>query len=193
MFDLGGVVIDIDFNRAFTYWAEHANDDPDRIAALFSQDNAYMQHERGEIHYIEYFNHLRRTLDVSLSDTHFEKGWNSIYVGVIEGIRDVIDSAKDRFPLYVFTNTNLLHQSFWDPNFGDLLTHFEKVYASPTLGMRKPEARAFNYIAKDIGHPPSQILFFDDLKENVMGAQSAGFQAVEVRSVEDVKAALSDL
>ena len=49
LFDLGRVVIDIDFNRAFSRWAEHARCDQKLIREGFQQDTAYKRHERGEM------------------------------------------------------------------------------------------------------------------------------------------------
>ena len=46
LFDLGRVVIDIDFNRAFSRWAEHARCDQKLIRERFRHhDTAYKRHE----------------------------------------------------------------------------------------------------------------------------------------------------
>jgi putative hydrolase of the HAD superfamily len=45
----------------------------------------------------------------------------------------------------------------------------------------------------DLGVAPGRILFFDDTAENVGVAQTAGLQAVHVRSIDDVSHALSGL
>jgi putative hydrolase of the HAD superfamily len=49
LFDLGRVVIDIDFDRTVARWAAHAGCDPADLAARFSRDDAYQRHERGEL------------------------------------------------------------------------------------------------------------------------------------------------
>jgi hypothetical protein len=41
MFDLGGVVIGIDFGRAFRSWARDARCDPAAITTQFRMDDAY--------------------------------------------------------------------------------------------------------------------------------------------------------
>jgi hypothetical protein len=55
LFDLGGVVIELDFKRAFRVWADSSSGDPADIARRFAFDEAYRQHERGEIGASEYF------------------------------------------------------------------------------------------------------------------------------------------
>jgi len=49
LFDLGGVVIDVDWRRVFDVWANGARVPAAEIAARFLFDERYEAHERGEI------------------------------------------------------------------------------------------------------------------------------------------------
>src|SRR5215510_11638470 len=162
LFDLGGVVIEIDFGRMFARWARHAGVDPESLRARFSFDRAYARHERGEIPVSEYFASLRSTLQIDLSDAQFIDGWTAIYVGVVPGIAELLRSLEERLPLYAFTNSNPTHVSVWAPAFADTLKIFRHVFVSSDMGVRKPEPEAFAMIAKKIGVPLPRILFFDD-------------------------------
>ena len=101
--------------------------------------------------------------------------------------------AERRWPLYLFSNTNPTHEAHFIPAYAGTLRHFRKLYLSSSIGLRKPDRAAFEYVARDIGVAPANILFFDDVLENVEGARAAGFQAVQVLSSDDVAAALADL
>jgi HAD superfamily hydrolase (TIGR01509 family) len=59
--------------------------------------------------------------------------------------------------------------------------------------MRKPDPKAFHYVAEQTDHVASEFLFFDDGMENIIGARSAGMQAMLVRSVDDVRRSLQSL
>lgn len=72
-----------------------------------------------------------------------------------------------------------------------LVSAFDRIFASHEIGLRKPERRAFDYICQSLALSPDSILFFDDLAENVQAAQDAGLQAVLVRAPDDVAKALS--
>lgn len=55
---------------------------------------------------------------------------------------------------------------------------FTKAFFSCDLKCKKPEQRFFEYIARDIGHSPQDILLVDDQQANVDGAVAAGWNAV---------------
>jgi glucose-1-phosphatase len=193
LFDLGGVVIDIDFGRALASWAEAAGMPVDALRARFAFDAAYQRHERGEIAAAEYFAALRASLRIEVSDPALVAGWNAIYVREVPGIRALLWAAADRFPLYAFTNSNPTHHTFSRVRYADVLQIFRRVFVSCEMGLRKPERAAFEAIAAAVGVPLERILFFDDTPANVEGARAAGMPAVHVRCPADVAAALAAL
>ena len=140
VFDLGGVVIDLDFGRVFARWGELADADPVELRARWAMDDAY-----------------------------------------------------ERYPLYGFTNSNATHTACWERRYGDLLSPFETVFVSSTIGLRKPEARAFHFIADTVGLPIGALHFFDDSEENVLGARAAGMSASHVTSFAELEAATNAL
>lgn len=190
LFDLGGVVIDIDFKRAFQIWAALASVDASDLEKRFTFDEAYEQHETGDLQSSAYFNALGKSLNVSLSEDDLVAGWNDIYLGTIPGMVKLLATASQRFPLYAFTNSNPTHQSVWSVRFAAELSAFKTIYVSSELGVRKPDPRSFSLVAEQMGVQASEVLFFDDSVENVNGAVSAGMRGVVVESTRDVTAAL---
>jgi putative hydrolase of the HAD superfamily len=193
LFDLGGVVIDIDFGRALANWAAAAGVPVDILQARFSFDDAYQRHERGEIAAGEYFAAVRSSLRIDVPDEALVTGWNAIYVDEVPGMRALLGTAAARWPLYAFTNSNPTHHAFSSVRYADVLKSFRKVFVSFELGRRKPERAAFEAIAAAIGVPLHRILFFDDTPANVEGARATGMPAVLVRSPGDVSEALAAL
>ena len=190
LFDLGGVVIDIDFERVWARWAKDAGRPVEAIRRRIGADEPYLRYECGAIPLGEYFAHLREAMNVDLTDAQLLAGWNEIFVGEMPGIAAVLERAKDQAPLYAFSNTNRAHEECWSARFADVLGHFEKVFVSSTIGLRKPDIPAFEYVVKEIGVPASSVLFFDDNLENIEGARAAGLKAELVKGTAEIAAAL---
>ncbi len=193
LFDLGRVVLDIDFNRTLRHWASHAGCEPACLTERFSRDELYQRHERGELSDQEFFMGLRSSLGIDISDAQFLDGWNAIFVGEIPGMRQLLARAAQRLPLYALSNTNVPHVEYFSAKFPELLGHFREIFASSGIGLRKPDAEAYHHVVRAIGVPAHRIVFFDDLAENVAGAQACGLTAIHVTSSADVAAALAAL
>jgi len=193
LFDLGRVVLDIDFDKAIACWAAHAGCAPSDIVKRFVRGEAYRHHEIGKISDAAYFDSLRLTLGIGISDQQLLEGWNAIFAGEMPGIAPLLARAARRLPLYAFSNTNGAHVEHFSKAYADLLRPFREMYLSSTIGLRKPDAAAYDHVVQAIGVPASRILFFDDLAENVEGARARGLHAVQVKSSADVADALDAL
>jgi epoxide hydrolase-like predicted phosphatase len=190
LFDMGGVVIRIDFDRAFQAWQAKSQLSLEEIRQTFKFDLQYERHERGEIVAPEYYDHLARTLQIENDHDHIAAGWNSIFVGEITETTAMVRAVRSSVPCYAFTNSNAVHAVTWSSKFPMVIESFDRIFSSHEIGLRKPERRAFDHIAKSIGVALGSIVFFDDLLENVQGASAAGLRAIHVRSPKDVQTGL---
>jgi glucose-1-phosphatase len=193
LFDLGRVVLDIDFNKTLSCWAALARCEPAHLFDRFARDEIYHRHETGEISDAEFFAGLRASLGVELSDTQFLEGWNAIFTGEMPGIGRLLACAAERLPLYALSNTNGAHVAHFSKNYADVLRHFREIFLSSSIGLRKPDPAAYDHVVRAIGVPPQRIVFFDDLAENIEGARARGLLAVHVTSPDDVADTLAAL
>jgi putative hydrolase of the HAD superfamily len=193
LFDLGRVVINVDFSKAVACWAGHAGCAPDDIVSRYEQDQVYQHHERGTIEDAAFFANLRKTLGITITDDQFLEGWNAIFAGEVEGIAPLLARAAKHLPLYAFSNTNRAHVAHFSTAYAEVLSHFREIFLSSSIGLRKPDAEAYDHVVQAIGVPAERIVFFDDLAANIEGARARGLQAVQVHSSADVAAALDAL
>jgi glucose-1-phosphatase len=193
LFDLGRVVLDIDFDKVLACWAGHAGCDPASLGGRLKPDENFRRHETGEITDADFFAGLRGSLGIDVSDAQFLEGWNAIFTGEMPGISALLARASQRLPLYAFSNTNRPHVEHFSTQYAGVLGHFREIFLSSAIGLRKPDAAAYDHVVKAIGVPANRIVFFDDLAANIEGARSRGLIAVHVTSPDDVADALAAL
>ncbi len=193
LFDIGRVVLDIDFGRVMASWAGHAGCAPEELASRFVVDDSFRHHEVGKIDDAAFFANLRRSLGIGITDDQFLEGWNAIFTGEMPGIAAALARAQGKLPLYAFSNTNPAHVAHFSKAYADVLGHFREIFLSSSIGLRKPDGEAYDHVVKAIGVPASRILFFDDTAANIEGARARGLSAVHVTSTDDVAKALTAL
>ncbi|MEM8766262.1 MAG: HAD family phosphatase [Pseudomonadota bacterium] len=191
LFDLGNVVMEIDFRRTFKHWADASGHKEAHFHAHWSEDEAYRAHEVGALSFSEYAENLSERLGVTLPEAVWREGWNDLFVGAYEGVQTRLEGLQGQIGLYAFTNTNATHEAAWRARFEQEMRHFETIYVSSTIGMRKPDVAAFQWVAADMQLAPERILFLDDNPANIAGAERAGMQTALIGSEADVLAALA--
>ena len=148
LFDIGRVVLDIDFNKVMTSWAGHAGCTPAELASRFVVDDSFKHHEVGKIDDAAFFRNLRGSLGIGITDDQFLEGWNAIFAGEMPGIAPLLANAAKRMPLYAFSNTNPAHVAHFSTAYSDVLGHFREIFLSSTIGLRKPDAEAYDHVVK---------------------------------------------
>lgn len=193
LFDLGRVVLDIDFAKVMAIWAGHAGCAVDEVTARFVVDDHFKHHETGHIDDAAFFENLRASLGIGISDAQFLEGWNSIFTGEMPGIAPLLKRAAAKMPIYAFSNTNPPHVAHFSKTYADVLGHFREMFLSSTIGLRKPDAAAFDHVVNAIGVPAQRIVFFDDSAGNIEGARARGLIGIQVTSMEDVARTLAEM
>jgi putative hydrolase of the HAD superfamily len=189
LFDLGNVLVEIDFDRVFAAWGRSADLGTNEVRRRFELDAVHRAFEVGRIGATEFFDHVRALLGAPLPDATLAAGWNQVFVGEVPGMAETVAMLARRVPLYVLSNTNSVHHEHWRQHYASILDPFTAVFTSCELGERKPERAAYASVLTRIGVDADRVLFFDDLAENVAAARAFGMAAFVVRSAEEVRAA----
>ncbi|MDE0177901.1 MAG: HAD family phosphatase [Gammaproteobacteria bacterium] len=193
LLDLGGVIVDIDPRACFVSWARAADVDVGAIAAQWAVDEAYKAFEVGAIDFDDYLDSLSRRLGISLTRAQWRTGWNELLRDLFDDVVGMLPLVASVLPLYVFSNTNPVHQEAWQSRFASALAPVRKIYTSWEMALRKPNVEAYLAVADDIAVAPADILFVDDNAENVAGGQAAGLDARLVRTPAETLAILRGL
>lgn len=186
LFDMGGVFLDVDFKKIFKAWEGISHLCAEEMQVAFTMDEAYRQHETGAITATQYFNHMRKELQLTGTDEEIEAGWNAIFGDLSDDVLDAIDLVGTKIPCYGFTNTNASHTLYWSSHFPRIVSTFKHLFISNEIGLRKPDADAFEHILSYAGATAAEMLFFDDTTENIEGAKRVGIQTVLVTDASSV-------
>ena len=186
LFDWGNVILDFSYDLTFKKWAELTPFDYNFFRTHFKFDKKLVEYEKGEISSQEYFNYITELLDISWNFETFESGWNSIYIGINSQIVALLKRLKQKYKLYLLTNTNELHANCWKKKYPDILNYFDGIFCSHELHSHKPEPKIYKDVLKKIDIDPKYVLFVDDNKENVLGAKQVGIDGVVAKSAEQI-------
>lgn len=190
LFDLGGIVINVNFDKLMQRFLGMSSLSADEVRSAFHIDDEYKQYECGRLSSAEYFEHLRTRFRLQCSHDQIADAWSTVFAGTIPESLAAINKARSRFPCYAFTNSNSFHQAIWTKAYPAVIEAFDQIYVSSDLGLRKPEQAAFHAVADAMGVKPEAILFFDDTRENVLGANKAGLKAIHVQHPADLSEGL---
>jgi len=180
LFDLGNVVLDLDIEGSFQKLGIQED------WQYFSKHPLHLAFEKGMMSEEDFIAKVIAGFGLKLSDNEFVSAWNSMIRGTLTGIVPLLDSIPPHIQVHALTNTNSLHMSHYlqFPGF----ERFDGFFASHKMACRKPEEEIYSRVMEQLGLLPEEILFFDDLEENIQVAKQMGFHAYRVfRSPEEIQ------
>ena len=181
IFDLGNVIVDIDFNRVLGTWSDFSRVPLATLKQTFTMGDAFHQHERGEILDEQFAEMLCHEMDLPLSYEQFSHGWQAIFVGIRPEVIAIMHKLREQgHRVVVLSNTNRLHTTFWPDEYPEVKAAADKIYLSQEMGMRKPEARIYQAVLQAEGFSAADALFFDDNVDNIEGANQLGITSILV-------------
>ncbi|MDX7992123.1 glucose-1-phosphatase [Xenorhabdus littoralis] len=181
IFDMGNVIIDIDFKRVLAVWSNLSGTPLATLSPKFSLGETFEKHERGQISDSEFAEMMCDEMEVSLSFEQFAEGWHAIFIDVRQEVIELMNKLREQgHRVVVLSNTNRLHFDYWPVHYPEIAASVDFLYLSQDLGMRKPEPDIFKYVLDKEGVTEDQSIFFDDVLENVEAAKKSGINAIHV-------------
>jgi putative hydrolase of the HAD superfamily len=181
LFDLGGVLIDIDYHateRAFEQLG--VSDFKERYTQL-AQNELFDRFECGEISPQHFVNLVLPFAQSGTSPNQVVAAWNAMLGSFpLEKIR-LLERLSTTTPLFMLSNTNELHwievKRAWQKVTTQPMQHFfSAIYLSHEIGKRKPHPETFIWVCQQMGFEPADVLFIDDSPQHIEGATQAGLQ-----------------
>ncbi|WP_414165408.1 glucose-1-phosphatase [Superficieibacter sp. BNK-5] len=187
IFDLGNVIVDIDFNRVLGAWSDFSRVPLATLKQSFTMGEAFHQHERGEITDEVFAQALCLEMNMPLSYEQFSHGWQAVFVALRPEVIAIMHKLREQgYRVVVLSNTNRLHTTFWPEEYPEIRSAADHIYLSQDLGMRKPEARIYQQVLQAEGFSAEDAVFFDDNADNIEGAKLLGITSILVTGKETI-------
>ena len=183
IFDLGGVIINIDYNLTAVAFKHLGMKDFDAIYSKAKQDNLFDEFEKGNISNAAFRNRLKEHLPEGTSDEQIDKAWNSMLINIPSHRVEWLQKLSKQYRIFLLSNTNRIHikafTALADQQFGKGVFEaaFEQHYYSCNIGMRKPDAEIFEKLLNDNHLDRTKTLFIDDSIQHIEGARKINLPA----------------
>lgn len=187
LFDLGGVLLDIDFNLSNQAFAQLGVPDFKQYISQHHADDLFEKLEIGVITPEEFYDAFRQKTKLSLSNTEIENAWNAMLLHFSKDKMDWVEKISKRYNVYLFSNTNKMHVDYFRKLCikeidKPLDSYFIKAWFSNEVGVRKPYPYAFEKLLAQEQLKPEETLFIDDTIGNIEGAKQANLQTFHLVS-----------
>jgi len=192
IFDLGNVLVHVDFQKTLAAWSSFSGYSPEEIIRRFDMNGQiHLDFERGDITPDRFRQAVSDALNINMSERQFQQSWNAMVEDVYPGVIEMVDSLKSKgIRLAILSNTNRVHEEFFMKKYARLLSRFDGIFLSHKLRYRKPETAVFEAVMKKFHVQPEFCYFLDDKLENIAGAEKTGIRSKHVRTLEEIKAAV---
>lgn len=198
VFDLGGVLIDLDHNQAVRRFEEIGVEDAGQLLDPYEQKGFFLELENGKIDTDTFCRKLREHTGKPLSFDEIRYAWMGFISDVPQYKLDFLLELRKKYKVYLLSNTNPIIQSWarseaFTPAGRPISAYFDKMYTSYEAGVTKPDAAIFGRMIEDAPLIPSETLFVDDGASNIQVGQGLGFHTYRPENAEDWRKAILDL
>ena len=186
IFDLGNVIIDLDYNRAFDLIRTEVPVIHHSKVDVFYLTDFHKAYEKGEIDSPTFRDAVRTYFEQVWDDQKVDELWNSILGKIPQKRLDLIAKLKENYQLAVLSNTNAIHIDAvyemlkTDHQMDRFEPLFDRIFYSHEMGLAKPSTEIYQSVLTELGTTADRVIFFDDLDANVKGAASIGINAIQV-------------
>ena len=182
VFDLGGVLVDLDFKNAINGLQQAGFANVKEQLQAFDQDGIFKKFELGEIDSDQFRTAIRENSTVTLTDEEVDTLWNSMLLEVPRKKLELILDLRSKYMVYLLSNTNAIHWDYVCKNAFNyrgfrMEDYFEETFLSFEMHLAKPDKAIFEKVLSEANLLPEETLFIDDSEANCKAAQEVGIHA----------------
>lgn len=189
IFDLGGVVVELDFSRFFKDIIEISplnTPNSSLLLEFWRQSDIYHQ---GKMTNKEFYSQACELLQTcALNQEQFFDSFNSVISHVKEDFLALIKTLKEqnKIKLLCLSNVNLSHWHYLLEQNKEIVELFDELILSFEVHMTKPDPRLFKLAIQKAECKPEEIVFIDDGLNNIRSARELGINGIKFTNLENL-------
>ena len=193
IFDLGGVILDIDENIVYKE-LEKMGVDVLQLAHSKEFREVMSKFDTG-VYTAPTFRRKMKALvgQEKMTDQKFDAIWNAMLLDIPRERIEAIEQVRQHYKIFLMSNTNEIHYDLYIRDlqlrfgYNEFDALFNKAYLSFDIHLEKPDPRFFELILDHEGLVPEETLFIDDTETNIKAAQGLGIRTYHIRRDELVR------
>ncbi len=186
IFDLGGVVIDLDRSMAIKALQDLGVTEAGTLLGEYAQKGPFLKLETGELTSSEFFDILLPLCRPGTTTTDIRDAFEKFLVDLpVERLATIRELRARGFKVFVLSNTNPIMFNHWiEDKFRQegktINDYFDGIVASFQERVCKPDPQIFKNLLDRYHLVAGETLLLDDSKANCQSAESIGLNAVQV-------------
>mgnify|MGYP003416906780 CR=1 FL=1 len=182
VFDLGGVLVDLDFKAAINGLQQAGFANVKEQLQTLHQGGIFQKFELGEMSADEFRTAIRENSTVTLTDEEIDALWNAMLLEIPREKLELILDLRGKYMVYLLSNTNSIHWDYVCKNAFNyrgfrVKDYFEETFLSYEMHLAKPDKAIYEKVLQDANLLAEETLFIDDSEANCKAAEEVGIHA----------------
>jgi putative hydrolase of the HAD superfamily len=190
LFDLGNTLIKLAYERVLENVCRSAAITRDELVAILEEPGGYRDMERGAITFREFYEFIADKSGYRGSLLEFRELWSDFFDGPIAGSEDLLERIRTRYRVAFLSNSNEVHAELIPHRFSTLFRKDDRFVFSHRFRVAKPDPEIYRRALEVIGALPRNVVYIDDLIENVLAARAEGMRSFQFVDAEQLRRAL---
>jgi len=179
LFDLGNTLIKLAYERVLENVCRAAAITRDELVEILEEPGGYRDMERGAVTFREFYELLVDKAGYRGSLSELREIWSDFFDGPIAGSEDLLDCIRAKYRVAFLSNSNEVHAELIPRRFSALFHKDDRFVFSHRFRVAKPDPEIFRRALEVIGALPQNVVFVDDLIENVLAARAEGIRSFQ--------------
>ena len=187
IFDLGGVILNIDYKRPQEEFKKLGIKDVETLYSKQNQVELFDLLETGKISEKEFIQKIKESSDLEIADSEIITAWNSILLEFPLRRLQILQQLQLHYNMYLLSNTNEIHEKAFNEmlkiqcGYPSLALFFDRVYLSHRVGLRKPDPKIFELVINENNLKIEETLFIDDSLQHIESASKLGLKTIHLK------------